>query len=142
MVCRSPLPTGVGKPDLAVVRVQGAILHQTSHSAGPGSGARAARRFRVAGCINGRTCLSRARVDTLMHYLYTDTPLAVGDPRLSRLTADAFADGRLQPTQALHELQTLRLARTPSRGPNRCVGWCSSTVGTTAATEYPLLSRF
>ena len=43
----------------------------------------------------------------LLHYLYTDTLLAVGDPRLGRLTADAFADGRLQPTQALRELQTL-----------------------------------
>ena len=57
----------------------------------------------------------------LLHYLYTDTPLAIGDPRLSRLAADSFADGQLQPTQALRELQTLRFARTPSRGPNRCV---------------------
>jgi hypothetical protein len=43
----------------------------------------------------------------LLHYLYTDALLAIGDPRLARLTADAFAHGKLQPAQAVHELQTL-----------------------------------
>jgi hypothetical protein len=43
----------------------------------------------------------------LLHYLYTDTLLAVGDPRLARLTADAFSHGRLQPAQAARELRTL-----------------------------------
>lgn len=43
----------------------------------------------------------------LLHYLYTDELLAVGDPRLARLTMDAFAHGRLQPAHAVRELQTL-----------------------------------
>ncbi|KAI0291504.1 hypothetical protein B0F90DRAFT_1823827 [Multifurca ochricompacta] len=43
----------------------------------------------------------------LVHYLYTDTLLAIGDPRLTRSTAEAFAHGRLQPAQAVRELQTL-----------------------------------
>ena len=83
-------------------------------------------------------CLSRARVIALSIHGHT---AGHGDPRLARLTADAFKDGQLQPTQALRELQTLRLARTPSRGP-RCAVWCSSTTGNTTATEYPLFSLF
>lgn len=45
----------------------------------------------------------------LLHYLYTDTLLAINDPQLARLTniADAFALGRLQPAQAVRELLTL-----------------------------------
>jgi hypothetical protein len=43
----------------------------------------------------------------LLHYLYTDVLLAISDPRLVRLTGDAFAHGRLQPAQAVRELQTL-----------------------------------
>jgi hypothetical protein len=43
----------------------------------------------------------------LLHYLYTDALLAIGDPRLARLTADAFDHGRLQPAQAVRELQIL-----------------------------------
>jgi hypothetical protein len=43
----------------------------------------------------------------LLHYLYTDVLLAIGDLRLVRLTADAFAHGRLQPSQAVRDLQTL-----------------------------------
>lgn len=43
----------------------------------------------------------------LLHYLYTDVLLAVGDPRLTRVTAEAFARGRLQPAQVVRELQTL-----------------------------------
>lgn len=43
----------------------------------------------------------------LLHYLYTDVLLAVGDLRLARLTADAFAHGRLQPAQAVHGLKSL-----------------------------------
>jgi len=43
----------------------------------------------------------------LLHYLYTDVLLAVGDPRLARLTMDAFTHGRLPPAQAVYELQTL-----------------------------------
>ena len=43
----------------------------------------------------------------LLHYLYTDALLAIGDPRLAHLTADAFSHGRLRPAQAVHELQTL-----------------------------------
>jgi inhibitor of Bruton tyrosine kinase len=43
----------------------------------------------------------------LLHYLYTDALLAVGDRRLDRLTAEAFSHGRLRPAQAVHELQTL-----------------------------------
>ncbi|KAI0248740.1 hypothetical protein BJV78DRAFT_1331173 [Lactifluus subvellereus] len=43
----------------------------------------------------------------LLHYLYIDVLLAVGDPRLTRLTAEAFARGRLQPAQVVRELQTL-----------------------------------
>jgi len=43
----------------------------------------------------------------LLHYLYTDVLLAVGDLRLARLTADAFAHGRLQPAQAVRDLQSL-----------------------------------
>jgi hypothetical protein len=45
----------------------------------------------------------------LLHYLYTDMLLAINDPQLARLTgtAEAFAHGRLQPTQAVRELLTL-----------------------------------
>jgi hypothetical protein len=45
----------------------------------------------------------------LLHYLYTDTLLAINDPQLARLagTADSFAHGRLQPVQAVRELLTL-----------------------------------
>ena len=43
----------------------------------------------------------------LLHYLYTNTLLAVRDPQLAHLTADTFANSWLQPTQALCELQTL-----------------------------------
>ena len=43
----------------------------------------------------------------LLHYLYTDVLLAVGDLRLARLTADASAHGRLQPAQAVQGLQSL-----------------------------------
>ena len=45
----------------------------------------------------------------LLHYLYTDVLLAINDPQLARLTdtAEAFAHGRLQPTQAVRELLTL-----------------------------------
>ena len=45
----------------------------------------------------------------LLHYLYTDMLLAINDPQLARLsgTADAFANGRLQPAQAVRELLTL-----------------------------------
>lgn len=45
----------------------------------------------------------------LLHYLYTDVLLAINDLQLARLTgtADAFAQGRLQPAQAVRELQTL-----------------------------------
>jgi hypothetical protein len=45
----------------------------------------------------------------LLHYLYTDTLLAINDPQLARLAnvADAFALGRLQPAQAVRELLTL-----------------------------------
>jgi hypothetical protein len=50
-------------------------FRQTSHSAGPGSGARAARRFRVAGWPPS-TGVHAFPVLVLLHYLYTDTPLA------------------------------------------------------------------
>ncbi|KAI0262373.1 hypothetical protein BC834DRAFT_892147 [Gloeopeniophorella convolvens] len=43
----------------------------------------------------------------LVHYLYTDTLLAISDPRVVRSTSAAFSGGRLQPTQAVRELQTL-----------------------------------
>ena len=45
----------------------------------------------------------------LLHYLYTDVLLPINDLQLARLTgtADAFAQGRLQPSQAVGELQTL-----------------------------------
>jgi hypothetical protein len=45
----------------------------------------------------------------LLHYFYTDVLLAINDPQLARLTgtAEAFAQGHLQPFQAVRELQTL-----------------------------------
>ena len=45
----------------------------------------------------------------LLHYLYTDVLLAINDPQLARIagTADAFAQGRLKPAQAVRELLTL-----------------------------------
>jgi inhibitor of Bruton tyrosine kinase len=43
----------------------------------------------------------------LLHYLYTDVLLAVNDPRLMHLTAEAFAHGHLQPGQVVRELQAL-----------------------------------
>lgn len=43
----------------------------------------------------------------LVHYLYTDTLLAVGDPRLARSSAEAFARGRVTPAQVVRDLRTL-----------------------------------
>jgi hypothetical protein len=43
----------------------------------------------------------------LVHYLYTDALLAVGDPRLARSSAEAFARGRVTPAQVTRDLRTL-----------------------------------
>ena len=43
----------------------------------------------------------------LMHYLYTDVLLAVGDPRLARSTAEAFTRGRVSPSLVVRDLRTL-----------------------------------
>ncbi|KAI9440915.1 hypothetical protein H4582DRAFT_1811180 [Lactarius indigo] len=43
----------------------------------------------------------------LVHYLYTDALLAVGDPRLASTTAEAFSRGRVSPAQVVRELRSL-----------------------------------
>ena len=43
----------------------------------------------------------------LVHYLYSDTLLTVGDPRLARSTAEAFARGRVTQAQVVRDLRTL-----------------------------------
>ena len=43
----------------------------------------------------------------LVHYLYTDSLLAVGDPRLSSSTAEAFTRGRVSPPQVVRDLCSL-----------------------------------
>jgi hypothetical protein len=43
----------------------------------------------------------------LVHYLYTDALLAVGDPRLARSSEEAFARGRVTPAQVTRDLRTL-----------------------------------
>jgi hypothetical protein len=43
----------------------------------------------------------------LVHYLYTDLLLAVGDPRLARSTAEAFTGGRISSSLVVRDLRTL-----------------------------------
>ncbi|KAH8989434.1 hypothetical protein EDB92DRAFT_1868224 [Lactarius akahatsu] len=43
----------------------------------------------------------------LVHYLYTDALLAIGDPRLAGTTAEAFSRGRVSPAQVVRELRSL-----------------------------------
>ena len=43
----------------------------------------------------------------LVHYLYSDTLLAVRDPRLARSTAEVFARGRVTQAHVVRDLWTL-----------------------------------
>ncbi len=43
----------------------------------------------------------------LVHYLYTDALLAVGDHRLTSSTAEAFSRGRVSPAQVVRDLRSL-----------------------------------
>jgi hypothetical protein len=69
-------------------------------SAGPPQTAGEAPRLAIAG-------VHAFSVFVLVHYLYTDTLLAVGDPRLARSTAEAFTRGRVTPAQVMRDLRTL-----------------------------------
>ena len=69
-------------------------------SAGPPRTAGEAPRLAIAG-------VHAFSVLVLVHYLYSDTLLAVGDPRLARSTAEAFTRGRVTPAQVVRDLRTL-----------------------------------
>ena len=69
-------------------------------SAGPPRTAAEAPRLAIAG-------VHAFSVLVLVHYLYSDTLLAVGDPRLARSTAEAFTRGRVTPAQVVRDLRTL-----------------------------------
>ncbi|KAH9055770.1 regulator of chromosome condensation 1/beta-lactamase-inhibitor protein II [Lactarius vividus] len=69
-------------------------------SAGPPRTTGEAPRLAVAG-------VHAFSVLVLVHYLYTDALLAVGDPRLASTTAEAFSQGRVSPAQVVRELRSL-----------------------------------
>ncbi|KAH9041005.1 hypothetical protein EDB85DRAFT_1858258 [Lactarius pseudohatsudake] len=68
--------------------------------AGPPRTAGEAPRLAVAG-------VHAFSVLVLVHYLYTDALLAIGDPRLAGTTAEAFSRGRVSPAQVVRELRSL-----------------------------------
>jgi hypothetical protein len=68
--------------------------------AGPPRTAGEAPRLAIAG-------VQAFSVLVLVHYLYTDALLAVGDPRLASSTAEAFTRGRVSPAQVVRDLQSL-----------------------------------
>ena len=69
-------------------------------SAGPPRTAGEAARLAIAG-------VHAFSVLVLVHYLYTDALLAIGDPRLSRSTAEAFTRARVSPAQVVRDLRSL-----------------------------------
>ncbi|KAH9169421.1 hypothetical protein EDB89DRAFT_1888857 [Lactarius sanguifluus] len=68
--------------------------------AGPPRTAGEAPRLAIAG-------VHAFSVLVLVHYLYTDALLAIGDPRLASTTAEAFSRGRVSPAQVVRELRSL-----------------------------------